>query len=152
MAGEKPTARPPLRGLKKQRELVGTVDLPYDPLWGFDAPSQLTNSVRFKQWPLTPFQHGGWAFLGSPLKLFHVVGSTNFLGYSPKMLFSSWHPFKTTKQWVPTQVWRRIRPSDFRCNVDPGLITPWLIIRGVSPFGGDSSLWRTSPIVISRGL
>ena len=30
-------------------------------------------------------------------------------------------------------------------NVNPGLITPWLINRGVSPFSGDSSLLEGTP-------
>ena len=30
-------------------------------------------------------------------------------------------------------------------NVNPGLINPWLINRGVSPFSGDSSLLEGTP-------
>ena len=35
--------------------------------------------------------------------------------------------------------------SGERINVDPGLINPWLINRGVSPFSGDSSLLEGTP-------
>ena len=33
----------------------------------------------------------------------------------------------------------------FSGNVNPGLINPWLINRGVSPFSGDSLLWEGTP-------
>ena len=41
----------------------------------------------------------------------------------------------------------------FRINVNPGLIDPWLINRGVSPFSGDSDhCWREPPQKMGRVL
>ena len=39
-----------------------------------------------------------------------------------------------------------------RTNVNPGLINPWLINRGVSPFSGDSSLLEGTPPKNGTGL
>ena len=38
-------------------------------------------------------------------------------------------------------------------HVDPGLINPWLIHRGVSPFSGDSDhFWREHPHIKKQGF
>ena len=45
---------------------------------------------------------------------------------------------------VTATSWRYFPPIEIQ-NVDPRLINPWLINRGLAPFGGNSSVLEGTP-------